>query len=74
MAELCSLCDGYFASPAKLVAHVKEAHREGAARGRPTWNPGSYLGLDHRITKPRRRPEPNLFLLPAVGSWIRRAP
>jgi len=74
MAELCSRCNGYFASPAKLVAHLKGAHPDAATAHRPTRNPGSYLGLDHRVTRPRRRPEPNLFLLSAVGAWIRRAP
>ncbi len=74
MAELCSNCDGYFASPAKLVAHVRAAHPVGHSVEGLAWNPGSYRVLDRRVTRPRRRPEANLLLLPAVGAWIRRAP
>jgi len=44
MAELCAYCDGWFASPADLVGHVKAEHAGG--------DPGSSLAMNPESRTP----------------------
>jgi hypothetical protein len=73
MAELCSNCGNYFASPSTLVVHVKEAHAGETPVAGFAMTPEADRTFDVRVPMPRRRSQPPLWSLPIVGASIRRA-